>query len=72
MTHLGGGSRSEPRLWALLAVNKVALYRRRHGALRAALFRAVAVLRELRFAAAGNPPSRRAARALLSRSETRR
>jgi N-acetylglucosaminyl-diphospho-decaprenol L-rhamnosyltransferase len=72
VTHLGGGSRSDPRLWALLAVNKVALYRRRHGALRGALFRAVAVLRELRFAATGNHPSRRAVRALLSRLEARR
>jgi len=72
VTHLGGDSRSDPRLWALLAVNKLALYRKRHGVVRGALFRAITILRELRFAAAGNRPSRRAARALLSPSEPRR
>jgi len=72
VTHLGGDSRSDPRLWALLAVNKLALYRKRHGVVRGALFRAITILRELRFAAAGNRPSRRAARALLSRSDPRR
>ena len=72
VVHLGGESRADPRLWALLAINKVALYRRRHGALRGGLFHAAATLRELRFAAAGNRPSRAAARALLVRSKGRR
>jgi N-acetylglucosaminyl-diphospho-decaprenol L-rhamnosyltransferase len=71
-THLGGASRSEPRLWTLLAVNKAALYGKRHGPLRTVLFRAVAALRELRFAATGNRPSRRAAWALLTGSKPRR
>jgi GT2 family glycosyltransferase len=69
VTHLGGESRTDPGLWALLAVNKVELYRRRHGAAAAAAFRAVAALRELRFAAAGNRASRRAARALVTGAE---
>lgn len=69
VTHLGGDSRSEPGLWALLVVNKVLLYRRRHRALSSALFHTAALVRELRFAAAGNRSSRRAARALLNRLE---
>ena len=64
--HLGGASRSDPALWSLLALNKVALHRKRHGPVRALAFRAVSLLRELRFAATGNRPSRAAARALLS------
>ncbi len=66
VTHLGGDSRSDPRLWSLLAVNKLRLYRRRHGRLRAPAFRAAALLRELRYWIAGNRPSRAAARALVT------
>jgi len=69
--HLGGASRRDPRLWSLLAVNKWELYRRRHGPLRAGLFRVACVARELRQAAAGHSPGAAAARALM-RSPARR
>jgi GT2 family glycosyltransferase len=64
-THLGGESRTDERLWSLLVLNKVALYRRRRGAVRGLAFRAASLLRELRYALTGNAPSRAAARALL-------
>jgi GT2 family glycosyltransferase len=63
--HLGGESRTDERLWSLLVLNKVALYRRRRGAVRGLAFRAASLLRELRFALTGNAPSRAAAGALL-------
>ena len=66
VTHLGGASRTDPRLWSMLVANKQRLYARRHGRLRGLGFRAASLLRELRFAATGNRPSRAAARALLS------
>lgn len=70
--HLGGNSRTDPALWSLLVRNKVVLYRRRHGRLRAIAFRTASLLRELRFALSGNRPSRAAARALLgSRGRSR-
>jgi GT2 family glycosyltransferase len=70
-THLGGESRTDPDLWTRLVLNKLELYRRRHGAMRAAGFRLALLLRELRFAASGNRPSRAAARALMGHGETR-
>lgn len=69
--HLGGQSRTDPRLWSLLATNKVALYRKRHGAARAAIFRFASLLREARLGLMGNRPSRDAVRALLNRPEGR-
>jgi N-acetylglucosaminyl-diphospho-decaprenol L-rhamnosyltransferase len=39
VTHLGGESNVSPALFALLSVNRVRLYRRRSGAVRAAFFR---------------------------------
>jgi N-acetylglucosaminyl-diphospho-decaprenol L-rhamnosyltransferase len=65
-THLGGSSRSDPELWTRLVCNKLALYRRRHGAVRGLAFHLASLLRELRLAARGSEPSRRAARALLA------
>jgi N-acetylglucosaminyl-diphospho-decaprenol L-rhamnosyltransferase len=64
--HLEGDSRRSPGLWTLLTVNRVRLYRRRHGPLPAAAFWAALLLRELSRAAIGRRPSRAAVRALLS------
>jgi GT2 family glycosyltransferase len=64
--HLEGDSRVSPALWALLTVNRVKLYRRRHGAARTAGFWTALLLREASRAALGRPQSRMAARALLS------
>ncbi|GGW29255.1 glycosyltransferase family 2 protein [Streptomyces griseoloalbus] len=62
--HLGGDSQVSPRLWTLLTLNRVRLYRRRHGALATAAFRAAVLLRETSRAALGRPASRAAAAAL--------
>ncbi|MEW2300741.1 glycosyltransferase family 2 protein [Streptomyces sp. NPDC006655] len=59
--HLGGDSRVSPRLWTLLTVNRVRLYRRRHGPLATAAFRTAVLLREASRAALGRPASRAAA-----------
>lgn len=70
-THLGGDSRVSPRLWTLLTLNRVRLYRRRHGPVATAAFRAAVLLRESSRAALGRPASLAAARALLSPSALR-
>ncbi|GEJ98790.1 MULTISPECIES: glycosyltransferase family 2 protein [unclassified Streptomyces] len=62
--HLGGDSQVSPRLWTLLTLNRVRLYRRRHGPLATAAFRAAVLLREASRAALGRPASRAAAAAL--------
>ncbi|MFF3859680.1 glycosyltransferase family 2 protein [Streptomyces sp. NPDC002209] len=62
--HLGGDSRVSPRLWTLLTLNRVRLYRRRHGALATAAFRAAVLLRETSRALLGRPASRAAVAAL--------
>ncbi|MFJ9722400.1 glycosyltransferase family 2 protein [Streptomyces sp. NPDC101209] len=62
--HLGGDSQVSPRLWTLLTLNRVRLYRRRHGPLATAAFRAAVLLRETSRAALGRPASRAAAAAL--------
>lgn len=64
--HLEGGSAHSPRLWMLLTLNRVRLYRRRHGRVPTAAFWAVLVLREGSRALLGRPTSRVAVRALLS------
>lgn len=64
-THIGGDSRAAPWLWRLLTLNKVRLYRRRHGRLGTAAYWAAILLRELSRAALGSPTSRAAAAALL-------
>lgn len=69
--HLEGDSRQSPGLWALLTLNKVRLYRRRHGAVAGAGYWALLTLRELSRAALGRGPSRAAARALLSPARLR-
>jgi GT2 family glycosyltransferase len=64
--HLEGDSRRSPGLWALLTLNRVRLYRRRHGPVPAVGFWAALLLREASRAAIGRRPSRAAVRALLS------
>jgi GT2 family glycosyltransferase len=64
--HLEGDSGQSPPLWALLAVNRVRLYRRRHGLLPTVAYWAAVVLREGSRAALGRPTSQAALRALLS------
>jgi GT2 family glycosyltransferase len=63
--HLGGESKTSGRLWALLTVNRVRLYRRRHTWPATALFWTAVLLRELPRAALGRAPSRTALAALL-------
>ncbi|MFE9468119.1 glycosyltransferase [Streptomyces virginiae] len=70
-THLGGDSRVSPRLWTLLTVNRVRLYRRRHGLAATTAFRAAVLLRESSRAALGRPASLAAARALAGRPALR-
>ncbi|HEX6872230.1 MAG TPA: glycosyltransferase family 2 protein, partial [Micromonosporaceae bacterium] len=66
--HIGGNSRMAPWLWRLLTVNRVRLYRRRHGRAATALYWAAVLLREVSRALLGSRPSRAAAGALLSPS----
>ncbi|MFF2569937.1 glycosyltransferase family 2 protein [Streptomyces sp. NPDC058084] len=70
-THLGGESRVSPRLWSLLVVNRVRLYRRRHGLAAAVAFRGAVLLRELSRAALGREPARAAVAALLGGPQSR-
>jgi GT2 family glycosyltransferase len=64
--HLEGDGTRSPGLWSVMAVNRVALYRRRHGRVASALFRtAVLVNESLRAAMADGRTHRRAAVALL-------
>lgn len=62
--HLGGDSQVSPRLWTLLTLNRVRLYRQRHGALATAAFRTAVLLRETSRAALGRPAGKAAAAAL--------
>jgi GT2 family glycosyltransferase len=63
--HLGGGSGRSGRTQAMQAVNRVRLYRRRHGPAAAAAYLALTVAAELSWAARGNRDCRAAAHALL-------
>ncbi len=65
VVHLGGDSGVSPRLWALLTVNRVKLYGRRHGAGRTALFRVAVTLNEAIRALRGSPTHAAGLRALL-------
>jgi GT2 family glycosyltransferase len=64
-THLGGESNTSAKLWALLTVNRVRLYRKRHTAPATALYWCAVLLRELPRAATGRRTSRAAVSALL-------
>lgn len=66
--HIGGQSHVSPRLWALLAANRVRLYARRNGPVRAVAFWSAVTLGEAVRAArrgAGGSPHRAALRTLL-------
>lgn len=65
--HIGGESRVALWLWRLLVLNRVRLYRKRHGRVSTAAFWSAVLLREASRAALGSAPSRAAARALVSR-----
>ncbi|MFC0506209.1 glycosyltransferase [Micromonospora costi] len=69
--HLEGDSRRSPGLWALLTLNRVRLYRRRHGRLATAGFWAALLLRELSRALLRKRPSQAAVRALVSPARLR-
>lgn len=64
--HLEGDSGTSPGLWRLLVLNRVRLYRRRHGRVLAAGFWAAVLVREATRAVIGRPTNRAAVRALLS------
>lgn len=63
--HPGGEMSRNPQLWTLVAVNRVRLYRKRHGALASAAYWAVVVANEATRALLGRPTHRAALRALL-------
>jgi GT2 family glycosyltransferase len=69
--HLEGDAATNPPLWALMTLNRVRLYRRRHNAVATGVFWAMVLLREASRAALGSRPSRRAVGALLSRRRFR-
>jgi GT2 family glycosyltransferase len=69
--HLEGDSRRSPGLWALLTLNRVRLYRRRHSFALTSVYWSVLLLREASRAVLGRRPSRAATRALLSRARFR-
>ena len=69
--HLKGESRTSPRLWALLTVNRVRLYHRRHGLIRTAFFWLAYVIREASRSVVGHRTSRAALHALLHVSSFR-
>lgn len=64
-THLGGERHTSARLWALLTVNRVRLYSRRHGVASTAAFWGVVTLNEALRALAGRAVHRAALGALL-------
>jgi N-acetylglucosaminyl-diphospho-decaprenol L-rhamnosyltransferase len=69
--HLEGDSRQSPGLWALLTLNRVRLYRRRHGRISTGAYWAALLLRESSRAVLGKGPSRAATRDLISPSRLR-
>jgi hypothetical protein len=64
--HLEGDSGSSPGLWALVTINKVMLFRRRHGFVHSLGYWFALLLREASRALMGKQTSRSAVRALLS------
>lgn len=66
--HLEGGSASSPRLWPLLVINQIRLYRRRNGLVLTVPFWIATFLREGRRAIAGKVTGRAGVRALVSPS----
>jgi GT2 family glycosyltransferase len=72
VTHIGGEAKTNPRLAALLAVNKVLLFRRRRGRAAGSLYYAAVLLGEGIRAATGKRNSRAAALALIGPSSRSR
>jgi N-acetylglucosaminyl-diphospho-decaprenol L-rhamnosyltransferase len=70
--HLGGDSDTNPALYALMAVNKVRLFRRRHARPAALLYHAAVLAGELVRALGGRATARAAAGALLHPSRPSR
>lgn len=70
-THLEGGSATSVRLWPLLVVNQVRLFRRRNGLPSTCAFWAANLAREVSRGLLGRASARAAARALLSPSRMR-
>jgi GT2 family glycosyltransferase/glycosyltransferase involved in cell wall biosynthesis len=66
--HLGGESNTSPRLWSRLTLNRVELFRSRHGRLASMAFRMAVLANELIRAATGSPTHRAASAALLGRN----
>lgn len=62
--HIGGASGQSPELYAIQALNRVRLYRRRHALAPAVLFLLLATARELARSLTGDPEARRALEAL--------
>lgn len=65
--HVGGELGSDPRLWALRAVNRVRCYRMGAGPIAGLGFRGALMLFELRRSLTGDPKSRAALRSLVVR-----
>ena len=65
--HLAGQSGRNPDLYAVQVLNRIRLYRRRHGLPASIVFYGLTVLREAAWAARGDADSRRAVYALSSR-----
>lgn len=69
--HLEGGSAGSPRQWSLLVVNRVHMYRKRHGPVSTAIFWFATFAREGSRAVLGKATSRAAVRDLISRRRMR-
>lgn len=69
--HLEGEATVSPKLWTLLTLNRVRLYRRTHGVAASAAFWGALVLREGSRALLGRASSRAAVRALVSPARMR-
>ena len=63
--HIGGQSGQSPETHAMQIVNRVRLYRRRHGALSSWTFFALTVISEMSWVARGHTNSRRSVEAML-------
>jgi GT2 family glycosyltransferase len=72
VVHLGGAVRESPRLWALLTMNRLELYRRRHGTTAALAFRTALILNELLRSGRRRGTHRAALRALVGLDDVER
>lgn len=66
--HIGGASGQSPELYAIQALNRVRLYRRRHGLVASVVFHLLTTARELVRSLRGDPEARRAAESLIRSS----